>query len=295
MFQFRVESLEFGVCVVRHKKTARWRFPLLLLLCTLNCTLPPAQAQPGPNPDRDKPLEITADQTLEWHRDTKQYIARGAVVVKQGAVTIMADTMTADYRETETASFEIYRLTADGSVRIVSQGNAATGDKAVYDVDSGTAVMTGNALRLTGPDQTVTARDSFEYRVTEGLLKAIGRAKVTRGKDTLEADILSAIFATDTQGARQLRRATADGGVVITTPTERLTGRSGVYDAATDIATLRGGVTIRRGPNVLEGDSAEVNLATNVSTMRSGEEGGGRVRGVFYPEGGGDPFSSTVP
>lgn len=236
------------------------------------------------NPDRDQPLEITAEQTLEWHRDIKQYIARGNVIVAQGAVQIMADTITADYRETESSAFEIYRLTADGNVRIVSQGNTATGQKAVYDVDRGVAVMTGNNLNLTSPDQTVTARDSFEYRVAEGLLKAIGKAHVKRETNTLDADTVSAVFTEDAKGTRQLNRLNADGNVVITTPTETLTGANGVYDAATNVAAITGDVKIRRGPNILEGERAEVNLTTNVSTMQGSSAPGGRVRGVFYPD-----------
>jgi len=235
------------------------------------------------NPDRDQPLEITADETLEWHRNTRQYIARGNVIVKQGEVTIFADILTADYRETGVSAFEIFRLTADGNVRILSQGNTATGQRAVYDVDRGVAVMTGNNLSLRSPDQSVTARDSFEYWITEGRLKAIGAARVLRGEDILEADNVSARFTEDATGTRQLQNLGAEGNVKITTPTEILTGRRGTYTASTNIAALTGNVKIARGPNVLEGESAEVNLTTNVSKMKGNPAQGGRVRGVFYP------------
>lgn len=235
------------------------------------------------NPDRNQPLEITADHTLEWHRNTQQYIARGSVIVRQGEVTIIADTLTADYRETGVSAFEIYRLTADGNVKIVSQGNTATGQQAVYDVDRGVAVMTGNNLRLSSPDQSLTAKDSFEYWVTEGRLTAIGSAHVIRGEDTLDADTVSATFAEDATGTRQLKSLSADRNVKITTPTEILTGNKGTYTAATNIAAIVGNVKISRGPNVLEGERAEVNLTTNVSKMQGSPAQGGRVRGVFYP------------
>lgn len=255
-----------------------------------------AWAQQNLNPGRDDPLEITADQTLEWHRNDKQYIARGNVIVHQGTVTIHADTLTADYRETSASAFEIYRLTAAGSVRIVSQGNTATGTQAVYDVDRGVAVMTGDNLRLTSPDQDVTAQQSFEYWVTDGKLTARGNAVVKRaGGDTLRADTVSAVFAEDAGGSRQLKRLNADGNVKITTPTEVLTGNKGQYEAATNIAQITGHVKIARGPNVLEGESAEVNLTTNVSTMKGSPAQGGRVRGVFYPGSEKKPDITHVP
>lgn len=242
-----------------------------------------AKAQQTLNPGRDQPLEITAEQTLEWHRNAQQFIARGDVIVKQGDVTIAADTITADYRETDQSAFEIYRLTAAGNVRIISQGNTATGQQAVYEVDRGIAVMTGNNLTLTSPDQTVTARDSFEYFVADGRLTAKGAAHVTRGKDTLDANMVSATFAENAAGARQLKSLHADGNVKIVTPTEILTGDKGTYDAASNTAHVTGDVKITRGPNILEGERAEVNLTTNVSTMQGSPASGGRVRGVFYP------------
>lgn len=245
------------------------------------------------NPNQNQPLEITADQTLEWHRNDRQFIARGNAVAAQGDVRISAQTLTADYRDSAKSSMDIYRLAAETGVTIVSQGNTATGDKAIYDVDSGHATMTGGDLRLTSPDQTVTARDRFEYDVAQGKLSAHGNAVVVRAQDKLTADNVAAIFTDDAAtGKRTLRELTADGHVVVTTPTETVHGAHGVYHANTNIATLTGGVRIERGPNVLEGDQAEVDLNTNVSRMiGSTAQGGGRVRGVFYPgnEGGTAP------
>ena len=230
-----------------------------------------------------QPLEITADETLEWHRGEKKYIARGNVIARQGDVEIRADVLTADYRETASSSFDIYRLSADGHAVISSQGNVASGDNAVYDVVVGKAVMTGQTLTLISPDQTVTARDSFEYFVTDGRLSANGDAYVVRGGDTLRADTVAAIFAQDATGQRKLKELTADGNVVITTPDEILRGARGRYSAGSDVAELAGNVKIERGPNVLEGERAVVNLATNISKMTGSPATGGRVRGVFYP------------
>lgn len=247
------------------------------------------------NPDSTQPLEITADQTLEWHRDAKQYIARGNAVAKQGDTEIHAATLTADYRESAQSSFDIYRLSAEGGVRIISPGHAVAGDKAVYDVPSGKAVMTGKALTLTAPDQTVTARDSFEYAAGEGRLTANGDVLVVRGADRIRAEIMSAFFARDAAGQNRLTKLTAERRVVITTPAETLHGDFGRYLARTNTAELYGNVRIQRGPNVLEGARAVVDLNTHVSRMEGG--GTGQVRGIFYPgsERGGSPAPAPAP
>lgn len=261
-------------------------FLIAVLLIFLLSPAQRTQAQQGTaplNPEREKPLEITADETLEWHRNTKQYIARGNAIAKQGNVAIKAETLSADYHETAASSFEIYRLTASENVEILSRGSAAYGDKAIYEVDRGLAVMTGDNLKLTSPDQSVTAEDSFEYWVQDGKLTAKGDTQVVRGENQMRADTLTAYFEENNQGKRTLKRLEADGNVVITTPDEVLRGKSGVYDAASNIARLTGDVTITRGPNVLEGKTATVNLATNVSKIEGGTNENGRVRGIFYP------------
>lgn len=265
---------------------------LIGLICMASAIVPVAYAQDliSGAQNSNEPLEILADSTLEWHQKDKQYIARGNVVATQGDVSIHADILTADYRETSTSAFEIYRLTAAGTVKIVSKGNTAYSDRAVYDVDKGVAVLTGNNIQLVSPDQVVTAEESMEYWVTEGRVSALGRGKVIRGTDTLEADRMNAWLKENAEGKRELERFTAIGNVVITTPDEVLTGQRGEYKASTNIATLNGDVLIRRGPNTIEGNEAEVNLTTNISRMNGGDSNtgsnNGRVRAVFYPESG---------
>ncbi len=260
-----------------------------VLFAFLLFALPVAAQQSAPlNPDRNVPLEVTADETLEWHREDNQFIAKGNALAEQGDVSIAGDILTADYRETNENSTEIWRLTSAGNVIVKSETNTAYGDRAVYDLDRGVAVMTGEALKMVSPEQTVTARESFEYWIADGRLKAIGGARVIRPQDTLEADTITATFQENAQGERKLKTIVATGHVVITTRTEVLTGDRGIYRASSNIAELNGNVKIRRGDNVLEGQRAEVNLTTNISKMFGGsgtitQGGDGRVRGVFYP------------
>lgn len=277
-----------------------------LILLMLTCALPafPLRGH-AQNKSAEKPLEITADQTLEWHRNNKQYIARGRAEAKQGLSQINADTLTADYRESAKSNFDIYRMTAVENVVITSQGNQAYGDKAVYEVESGIATMTGKALKMTAPDQTITARDKFEYDVNAGRLSAYGDVIILRGTDKIQADKASAFFAQSASeqaapaegstatsssplGGRKLERFEGEGNVVVTTPTEVLKGDRGVYHANTNVAEVTGNVKIIRGPNILEGNRAEINLTTNVSKMfgnatTTSTTGKGRVKGVFYP------------
>lgn len=267
-----------------------------LLLCS---TAALAQTAPAPAPaNSGQPIEITATETVEWLRNEKQYVARKDVIVKQGAMEIHSDLLTADYREGATSSMEIWQLTAEGNVKILDETTTAYGEHGVYDVTKGVAVLTGGDLKLVSPDQTVTATDRMEYHANERLAKAIGNATVVRAKDTLKANTLTAYFKDETTaapaaapkpansplgGGGNIDRLEADGNVVIKTPTETIYGSKAVYRADTNTANITGKVRLERGENVLEGNRAEVNLTTNVSKMFGSDKEGGRVRGLFFP------------
>src|SRR3546814_2214101 len=74
--------------------------------------------------ESDQPLEINANDGIEWNRNDKTYIARGNARAASGDVEVLADVLTAHYRDPggdEEASTEIYLLEAVGNVRINSQ------------------------------------------------------------------------------------------------------------------------------------------------------------------------------
>jgi len=240
------------------------------------------------NPDSDKPTEITADDSLEWHRNELYFKAKKNVRAKQGGTTLLSDILIAKYRESKKSNIDIYIIKAVGHVQIISAKSKAYGDKAVYSVDKGLAVLTGKNLRLVSEDQIVTARDKFLYWTAEGRLEAVGHAVAVREGDRIEADKLTAVFVEDKKsGNRVLKTLEAFGNVVITTPEEVLTGDRAKYESDTNMAQIFDNVRITKGPNVLEGARAQVNLETNVSKIfgsKEGGEAGGRVKGVFYPK-----------
>lgn len=257
---------------------------LVYMLSTLNTQNTYAQS--------NDPLEITTDGYLEWQRANKKFIAKRNAKAIQGATSIQAETLEAKYTEGKDGKgMEIQTLNASGAVIITSKSNSAFGDKATYDVSKDYAEMTGNALKMVAPDQTLTARDRFEYWITQGRLIATGNAKLVRpkpngtGSDTLEANELIATLQENVNGKRRLKTLEAKQNVIITTPTEKITGTYGKYTAQTNTAEITGTVKITRGPNILEGTRATVDLNTNISRMYGSQTNtnNGRVRGVFYP------------
>lgn len=240
-----------------------------------------------------QPIEIEADDALEWDRENKSYTARGNASAVQGDTSVKAQTLIADYRDSEDGGTQIWRLTALSDVQLISPEGTAYGEKAVYLIDEGRAEMTGRNLRLKSPDQLITARDKFIYFTDENRFEAMGDVVVIRGEDTLRSDKVISFFKNNDEGQRVLDKLEAHGNVVIVTPEETLKGRVGTYDPDTEIAELVGNVSIERGPNLIQGNRATVNLQTNISRVFGAPKAGERVKGVFYPQNTNDDDDET--
>lgn len=297
-------------------------------------------AQLGTPGGDEGPIRIQADSGIEWQQNQRVYIARGNALAARGNSEVRADTLIAYYRERaggapqpkpeanaglagglsgEGGSTEIFRVEAIGNVILKHEASTVTGERAVYDIDQGIAVVTGNNLKLTTATDVVTARDSLEWFDGKQIAVARGNAVATRSGKTIKADILTAYMhkspqpttgqppasgparagpaagsasprpaqggtASAPEGASRLSRVDAQGQVVISDTLNTGRGDYGVYNGDTGIATLIGNVVIQRGANVIQGQRAVMDLNKNIARLLPGGgpgEGNQRVQGLF--------------
>lgn len=232
--------------------------------------------------DSDQPIEIHADDGIEWQQENLLFLARGNARAVRGDVTVFGDELRAYYREKAEGGSEIHRLDAIGHVRIVSSTQEGSAEQAVYDVDNALLVLTGSKPRfLSGSDEIIADRQ-IEYWEQKQMAVARGNAIASREDRTLSAETLAAYFRKDADGKSRVFRVDAFDRVLIRTATETATGDRGVYNVESGIATLTGSVKVARENNVLTGCRTEVNLITNVSKMFACPED--RVRGVMNPK-----------
>ncbi len=256
-------------------------FGLFIAITYLVQTSVYAQGIGLPNQAREQPIEIDADNSIEWQQDSQTYIARGNAKAKQGDVVILADQLTAYYKKQKPGGMEIWRIDADGNVRIVSPRQKAFGTKGVYDVTKGIFVLTG-APRLITETEEISASTSIEFWEKKSIAIARGNAIAVQGDKTLRADTLTALFKKMENGRNEIVRVEAYDNVSIRSPKELIRSERGIYNTKTGIVILHGGVKITRGLDQLNGDSAEVNLNTGVSRLLS--TGKNKVRGLFGPK-----------
>jgi lipopolysaccharide export system protein LptA len=264
------------------------------------------------------PIAITASEGMELRQQQREVIARGNARAVRQNVTVTADRLIAFYRPkngeaapqpdqsivngADTGGNEIYRVQAEGNVRIFTPTDQAQGDRAVYDMDQAVLVMTGRNLKLTTPNDVLTARDSLEYWSLKHMAVARGNAVVvTNDGRRVAADTLVAYTtdapSTPTQqqqppkqqqtpedplaASGKLQKVEAFGHVSVRTPTDTATGDRAVYVPDSGIARLADNVRITRGQNQLDGQEGEVNMKTGIARLLRGDAD--RVTGLVVP------------
>jgi lipopolysaccharide export system protein LptA len=295
-------------------------------LVVLGCAAAGGAMAQGIDLSHGGPVAVTARDGFEWEQNQQKVIATGDARAVRGDVTVIADRLTALYRKKagvaqtasapaparpaadagpDTGDDEVYRLEADGHVRIITPTDEAVGDHAVYDIDQALLVMTGRHLKLTTPQDTMTARDSMEYWSDKHM--AVGRGNavvVTTDGHVLSGDVLVGFTAPPTAppaatpppgpagpsakppadpvaASGKLERVEAFGNVEVRTAVDTVRGDRGVYVPATGIARLLGHVRITHGQNQLNGPAADINMKTGIAHMLSGP--GARVEGLIMP------------
>ena len=241
----------------------------ILLIGTIYSSASYSQILNFGSSNSNSPIEIFADNGIEWQQENLTFLARGNARAVRGPVKVLAEELQAYYREKSDGSTEIWRLDANGKVRIKTQGQMAYGDQAIYQVEKGILVLSGQKVKLVAGNDIITANKQLEYWEKKLMAVARGNAYAVRQEKSLRADVLASYFRPDQTGNNKLYRIDAFDNVKIVTKKNTATANRGVYNVESGIATLTGSVKLKRGKNVLTGCSAKVNLSTSVSKIFS--------------------------
>jgi lipopolysaccharide export system protein LptA len=95
------------------------------------------------------PIDVSADR-IEVRDTDKQAIFTGRVTIRQGGMTLDADSVKVFYTQPKSGSPEISRLDAQGNVKLVTASETATGRYGIYDVARKTITLVGNVVLTRG-------------------------------------------------------------------------------------------------------------------------------------------------
>ena len=237
---------------------------------------------------KDMPIEITADNGIEWEKNKEILIASGNAKASRGGITVLAEVLRAYYRKKTTGGTDLYRLDAAGGVKIFSDTESMEGQTAVLDFEQAILKVDGKkVIYKAGPD-TITANQQMEYWERQKMAIARGNAIAIHKGKTLRADVLKALLRKNKTGRSEVYIIEAFNKVLIFSGKDKLGSDSAIYQLDSGIATLKGNVSIVREDTILKGDLAEINLKTGISKLLTVDSVGSRgvkkrVRGLIYP------------
>ncbi|WP_353471176.1 LptA/OstA family protein [Salipiger sp. H15] len=129
----------------------------------------------GMTQDTSAPVEVTADQ-LEVNQGDGTALYTGDVVIGQGEMRLAAPRVLIVYAEGQNGEQgRIQRMEATGGVTLVSGKEAAEAERADYDIDAGTVVMTGKVLLTQGSNALTSERMVVNLR--DGTAQMAGRVQ----------------------------------------------------------------------------------------------------------------------
>ncbi len=275
------------------------RMLLAVLLLLPGLLLPGWAAAQGIDMSQGGPVDITADDGIEWRQNDQVVIARGNARAIRDGTTVDAARLLARYRPQGGAAGaaaaqpappqppaqpgesplsggnEIWRMEAEQNVRISTATDVAVGDRAVYDMDQAVLVLTGSNISYTTPQHVITARDSLEYWSQRRM--AVGRGSavvVTQDGRRITADTLVAYMLEDPPPGAPPTAAGAPAGqpVSVRVPTQARPGTEGTQgpppgQGRIDRVELFGNVEIRTQTEVVRGDRGVYSAATGLARV----------------------------
>ena len=237
---------------------------------------------------KDMPIEITADNGIEWEKNKEILIASGNAKASRGGITVLAEVLRAYYRKKTTGGTDLFRLEAAGGVKIFSDTESMEGQTAVLDFEQAILKVDGKkVIYKAGPD-TITANQQMEYWERQKMAVARGNAVAIHKGKTLRADVLKALLRKNKTGRSEVYIIEAFNNVLIVSDKDRLRSDSAIYKLDSGIVTLKENVSIIRENSILNGDLAEINFKTGISKLLTVDSVGSRkerkrIRGLIYP------------
>ena len=237
---------------------------------------------------KNTPIEILADEGIEWQKEKELLVATGNAKASRDGVTVEAEIIRAFNRKKTKGGADLYRIDAAGGVKVYSSKESIVGQTAILNLDKAIFLIKGTQVKYSSMDGKITADRQMEYWERQNMAIARGNAVATQRGKTIKADVLKARFIQNNKGEQKVDIIEAFDNVFIINGKDRLRADRGIYRVRVGKAKLTRNVTIVRGENVLRGDQAEVNLNTGVSKLLTlnniNSKKTKRVRGLIFPK-----------
>ena len=240
--------------------------------------------------EKSEPIEIFAENGIEWHKNENKYLAVGNAKAIQGSLSVKADIIEALYKESEESQMNITKVKAHRNVLVNDDKLIITGgNKAEFDIDKDYFKIKGKSLELISEKDKLNANKKIEYWRAKNVAVAIGKAKATKkGEFVIKSEKL--VWHVQKNGeVLDVVKILGFKNVSIKTQNEVAFSDKALYNKDKEICKLFGNVKLKKGESILIGDYAEVNMKTGISKLLpspgSRKLGGDKVKAIIKKNG----------
>ena len=261
----------------------------LLLICFIILSVDFANSQQViTSSKKNEPIEINADNGIEWHKNQKKYVAIGNAKAVSGGLSLKSDRIEAFYDESKDSKMDIRKVIAKKDVIISDKKMKITGgDFAEYDVKKDYFKVNGKNLVLTSQLNILKSNDKMEYWRTKGVAVATGKAEAEKKNEYIvKADkLVWNLYEIDKK--IMVKKIIGFNNVSIRSNNEVAFSDKGIYNNITEVCKLFGNVRLQRGDSFLTGEYAEVDLKSGISKILPAPKNGpneSKVRALIEKE-----------
>ena len=215
-----------------------------------------------------EPVEIYAEQGIEWHKNDNKYLAIGNAIAKSGKMSVNSDRIEAFYEESDNSGMDIKLVKAHRNVVVTDENLKIVGGKlAEYNLRKDYFSIFGKNLILTSQENKLESNNKMEYWRTKGVAIASGKAKAQKGNEfKIEAEKL-VWYLNENDKKIEVKKIFGFDNVSIYTNNEVAFSDKALYNKVSGICKLFGNVKLQKGDSFLTGDYAEVDLNKGISKL----------------------------
>ena len=215
-----------------------------------------------------EPVEIYAEQGIEWHKNDNKYLAIGNAIAKSGNMSVNSDRIEAFYEESDNSGMDIKLVKAHRNVVVTDENLKIVGGKlAEYNLRKDYFSIFGKNLILTSQENKLESNNKMEYWRTKGVAIASGKAKAQKGNEfKIEAEKL-VWYLNENDKKIDVKKIFGFDNVSIYTNNEVAFSDKALYNKKSGICKLFGNVKLQKGDSFLTGDYAEVDLNKGISKL----------------------------
>jgi len=215
-----------------------------------------------------EPVEIYAEQGIEWHKNDNKYLAIGNAIAKSGKMSVNSDRIEAFYEESDNSGMDIKLVKAHKNVVVTDENLKIVGGKlAEYNLRKDYFSIFGKNLTLTSQENKLESNKKMEYWRTKGVAIASGKAKAQKGNEfKIEAEKL-VWYLNENDKKIEVKKIFGFDNVSIYTNNEVAFSDKALYNKENGICKLFGNVKLQKGDSFLTGDYAEVDLNKGISKL----------------------------